>query len=580
MIWFALTIVLAWVWLGSVVRAGSSPSQLEPASPPAREVGQKRREGEVYVKSDAVVRSAEFRRIEALPRRQLSDIDLTDEFRLPGGNMRLRLVQSQALHEIRQTGGLLGLMSVGAGKALITLLAGAAMGIDDVVLLVPANLRGQTNLHVIPEMSKHWRLPKNLRVVSYTELSLEKNAALLQDLRPGLIVADEAHKLKSRNSGRTRRLIRYFQQFPETKFVALSGTMTKNSLHDYSHLSEIALRAGSPVPYEWQDLRSWAAALDANVPYPERVHPGALSRFCAAGEEPRDGYRRRLTETPGVVSTKRAEVEAGLEIHKHSIDLPQDIRDALTELDEVWVTPGGEELMDVFAHWRAASQLLCGFYTRWNPQPPQWWLDVRSNYTAFIRHKIRYSGGRFDTELQARSAYRNAPEVVAWAQAKEQFEPNVEEVWVSEAMVERMEDWALETGGLVWVSHRPVGRLLKKRGRVPYFGAGDDKVLSHSGPCAASLRAHGTGKNLQYQWSKMLFPSPPNSALDWEQAIGRMHRSGQPEDTVEAHVWIAGSALYDSMEHAMAEAEYLQGTTGQDQKLNIATVVEMDAEKR
>ena len=44
------------------------------------------------------------------------------------------------------------------------------------------------------------------------------------------------------------------------------------------------------------------------------------------------------------------------------------------------------------------------------------------------------------------------------------------------------------------------------------------------------------------------------------------------------HVWLAGSALYDSMEHAMAEADYLQQTTGQEQKLNIATVVETDAE--
>ena len=240
----------------------------------------------------AVAYTSDFRRIEQLPRRdwtieptatEIQEL-MTRELKLPDGTMELWKVQAVALAEIAELRGAFCPVGVGMGKSLVSLLASVVLDVKRPLLLVPAALRDQTLLYVIPEMRKHWRLHPDLQVRGYSEISLEKNKDLLDELSPDLIIFDECHYLKNKSAGRTKRVLRFLREHPDVWCVALSGTIASRSLKDWSHISQWTLRDGSPVPSKWQELSEWAEALDADVPEEQRFLPGALKKFCEEDE--------------------------------------------------------------------------------------------------------------------------------------------------------------------------------------------------------------------------------------------------------------------------------------------------------
>ena len=151
------------------------------------------------IRESGVVRSVEFRRIAALPRRDWEKdphleelrILLTQHLKKPTGTMELKPNQAAALRDLADYGGLFGPQCCGAGKTLVTLLAPVVLKAQRPLLLVPASVRDQTLRKVLPQMRKHWRLHPMLRVESYTAISLEKNSNLLENYAPDLILADE-----------------------------------------------------------------------------------------------------------------------------------------------------------------------------------------------------------------------------------------------------------------------------------------------------------------------------------------------------------------------------------------------------
>ena len=330
-----------------------------------------------------VVRSQEFRRIEALPRRVWDSPDLpalaealTEVLKTEGGTMRLRPAQAAALKDVYEVGGLFGPLAVGSGKSLVTLTAPVLLGSERPVLLLPAALREQTRREVIPRMGEHWKLHPNLRLVGYEELGIESRANLLDELAPDLIVADEVHCLANVKAGRSRRVARYLDAHPGCRFAALSGTITRKSLRDYAHLLAWCLRDGSPLPLEWGDLQDWADCLDADVDEGRRLLPGALMRFCRRAEvvegrvvqeEPRAGYARRLRETPGVVATGEDELGCSLVIAGRRVEVPDAVLAHLRRLRTDWELPSGDCVSEATELWRHARSIACGFvYIWWN----------------------------------------------------------------------------------------------------------------------------------------------------------------------------------------------------------------------
>jgi hypothetical protein len=85
----------------------------------------------------------------------------------------------------------------------------------------------------------------------------------------------------------------------------------------------------------------------------------------------------------------------------------------------------------------------------------------------------------------------------------------------------------------------------------------------------ASVAANKEGRNLQAWNRNLVVTAMPTGSL-WEQLIGRTHRMGQQADTVYVD-WVAACEEQDrGFQQLMADAKYIQDTTGQSQKLLYA----------
>lgn len=526
------------------------------------------------------VASLEFRRILDIPRRvwhQAEDLEalrlgLTQYLRAPGGTWELLTTQAAALREIYdRQGGIFGPIGVGEGKTLILLLAPLLLEAERPLLLVPAALRDQTNRYVLPAMREQWQLHPGLLVMGYEELSLAKNSGFLETLQPDLIMADECQNLKSLRSGRTRRVSRYMRDHPDTAFIALSGTVANHSILDYWHLIQWALKPGNaPLPRSWHEVQEWSLALDERVREEDRLGPGALQALCEPGENVRQGYRRRLTETPGVIATDAGKLGVSLQlIGRSALSVPAEIVRRIRAVGDTWETPDGDVITEAVQIWQITRALVCGFYRRWIEKPPQEWLESRRAWNHFVQYTLQHNRRKLDTPLQvwrATEALGNCRELERWNLVKDTFEPTKEDVWVSDYLVEDACRWLSEGPGICWVEYPALGKRIAEASGHPYFGAGDSHIAEASGPVVASIAAHGTGKNLQ-QWSRNLVLTPPTSGDAWEQLLGRTHRIGQLADTVVAEVSVHHPVYQAAMEQAFADARFLQDSLGNKQRL-------------
>lgn len=545
---------------------------------------------EAYARG-GVPKSFETDRVFALPRRKWTSPEmseaariLTAQFRVPGGTDDLRPLQAVALVEASECNGLFAPLAVGLGKTLVCLLLPEIMQARCAVILVAPQLRDQLLNHDIARYSKHFRIDMSrIHVVAYSTLSIESGAEELEKLNPDLIIADEAHNVRNRTATRTKRFLRYFKAHPDTRFCALSGTMTTRSLRDYAHLTELALRKNSPLPCDYRVLNDWADAIDA--PEDELfqgMQPGVLTELCKENESLRSGFRRRLVETAGVVATSEENLGVSLSIFKREIVIPDLVNVALSGLRKTWCRPDGEELQDVLEYARVARQIAAGFYYRWvwpGGEPDYEWLEARANWHRWVRDFLqrRAKPGIDSPMLVARAVKEgkiDSPFWNAWEAVKDRPEPPTEAVWINDFLPRNAGALAVPT--IVWYEHDAVGHKISELyPEYPLIDGGEDaalgKLATRSDPPSiiASIKAHGHGKNLQ-AWSRMLFTSCPGSGTVWEQALGRCHRQGQKADEVEAYVYLQTKEVYASWNRAKKDAEYVEETTGSKQKLNYA----------
>lgn len=553
------------------------------------------------VQARGIPMTGEFRRVLALPRRswehpadELEELTglLTGVLKKGEGDMELWPIQAAALRDVHDCRGAFLPIGVGRGKALISLLAPVVLDARRPVLFVPADLREQTNRFVLPEMTAHWRLHPELKVIGYSELSLAKNSKLLERLQPDLIVLDECHSVKNRNAGRTRRLARYMKAHPETMVVAMSGTVSNRSIKDYWHILFWALKEIlTPLPLKYREVEDWALAVDEKVDEEKRVNGGAMVFFLPEGhqkaiaqegrkmttDEARLAYRSRLTETPGVVATGNDVLGMSLRIFKRRMVMPECISDAMDVLEKSWKTPNGDYVAEAVDLWRHARELALGFYYKWKYPAPDDWMEARKEWKRFVRDTLKYSKD-LDTELQVARACDLGKlcdiEYRAWLEVKDKFEPETEPEWLSDFAINDCLQWADAREGIVWVEHVAFGVRLRDKG-LPYFGAGKQAsaaILEAKGSIAASIRSHGQGKNLQ-QWCENLVTAPPTSGKAWEQMLGRTHRFGQEADEVRFEVYQYAGGQVESFEQARADAKYLELTLNNYQKLNYADIV-------
>jgi hypothetical protein len=558
------------------------------------------------LRRSGVVPSIEFRRVDALLRRQvpteaeleeMADV-VTAELKTPAGSRRLWGIQAWALVEIETYGGLLGGLRVSGGKTPISLLAATVLKAQRPALIVPAKHKQKTD-RAYREWGEHFRLHPGLQIISYNDLSDERWVDWLERYQPDVVILDEAHHLKDAESARGLRFDRFCEKF-RPRVIELSGTFWRKEPRDIQALGKWSLGDGSPVPRTYKECEDWGSALNPKAKKP--LGPGALLKWCAVGEgegmypieSVHDGFGRRLTETPGVIFSSGAGIDVSLTVEAKVIQHPE-CEAAFTALRTYWEKPDEWRINDAPVRWQAARMLALGFYNTYNPYPPKPWMEARRWWNRLVTYLIRraqlksWEGPRIDAELAARNFCLRHPEALAeielakrdltvnggreerftgaqiyarWLELEPTWAETAEPVWFSTAILERAEKWGRKHKGLIWTPYKEFGFELARRTGWSYYGdetnACDangryiDDAPAHE-PAIASVTSVGEGFDLQDKWSENLFPCPMSSGTEWEQALARTHRFGTKADEVSAEVWLTCIENYNSLIGAIAE---------------------------
>lgn len=545
----------------------------------------------MFALGHAVQTSPELERVLRIPRRvwtvsqaqELAD-RLTAALRTPHGTMALRPIQAVSLVEAAQWDGGIFPIRVGGGKTLISVLLPRMFAHKTrPLILLPAHLIQKTKRD-LRELRKHFVIPAFLRLESYQKLSRVGSAQMLESYEPDMIIADEAHYLKNPSAACTRRVGRYIKPRRDgVTCVFMSGTFMNRSIREFSHLSSWALKRTNPLPEDFHALDEWSRALDVNVAVHRRLAPGALGRLRETPTEPiRSAFRRRFVQSPGVVATQEPPLDIGLDITSHAIDLDPALRAAYRTLRDDWTTPDGWAIEDATALWRHARELANGFYSVWDPRPPEAWREARTCWFRTVREILRNNRRGLDTELQVRqavekglypAAYRS---LARWREIGPMFKPNARPVWVSDRTVGWIVDFASAgPSPLLWTDRPALGRRISEVSGWPYYGqkgldARGRFVEDHDpgrSPAILSIDANKEGRNLQHRWHRNIVLDVPPNGKRWEQMLGRTHRDGQEQPVVTADVLFGCIEDVTAFWRAVDDSGFAETMSGQAQKL-------------
>ncbi len=496
----------------------------------------------------------------------------------PGSGCELRQKQTEALRDLHDLGGVVGSMPTGEGKTLVTLLAPTLVEAERPVLILPANCRDKTRTEFASYLAEGWhvRLPT---LLSYSELSRQDRATRLIDLRPDLIMLDEADEARNVDgTGFGRRIRRSLAQLsPRPRVGILSATLIGDDLLDYWELVVWALRDQAPVPVHRASAERWASATNRTLAAELRRRPaGALASIPG-------GFHAHLRSRRGVVSGRGVSCPAAIEISTWVPPISPELRKTIEHCAIVGKRPDGERVTD----WELPDLLCClaqGFYQVWDPVPPTWWLQARRAWLEYERNVLDLQLDGFDTPSQIRDALddprREQPPaanearalLAAWRVVKDRFAPNSVPVWITGEIMDAVASYAAaRPGTIVWTKHIAPGVELERRG-LPYYGA-DTQPHEHrpaGASIACSIPAHARGKNLQ-AWHRALVLHPPANARKWEQLISREHRLGQQAPTIFVDV-IAGVDYHGQvLERVLKGARADSDANGVPHKMLLAT---------
>ena len=567
----------------------------------------------------AVRRSAEFERINALPRRVLTDADaraaadgLTPDYATRPG-LALLPRQGALLAEAGHVRGAYGGLPVGSGKTLATALLPTVLGAQRVLLIMKGNaLAKQKTPHDFRQLRRDgWRMPrvsvtiKTLEWLStagadtkYREDGSVAKPSFLDTLDPDVILIDEVDDLASTTNAAVLRLDRFIrdkrdraeaQHGPDARrdvtrggvvVVGLTGTPIRKSLMGIWHILAWCLDTDSPLPLDRREAEMWALALDEHNG--RRPSPGPLG--VTVGEA-REWFRRRLIETPGVVIFDGDSCDAPLTVR---VRLARECSETDAHFERFAVeqeNPGGIPVSEPLSRMLLDGELGCQRYSYWEPPPPEPWALARRVFARFCRARIEQSqhwSRPIYTESQVVRRYPEVPEVQNWLRVKDTFDDkgSRRSAWFGRASLDSCHDWLREIDrpGIVFCGQVEFGRVLAREARLPYYGregkTSDGSSIVHANPrrsMVASWQANKKGLNLQ-PWPRLLIVTPPQSAKWLEQLIGRAHRQGQ-DDHVYVDLLATSGATLDSFERALDEARFARGIVSLTQKVLRADIV-------
>lgn len=568
---------------------------------------------------------------------------------------RLQPVQAEAIQTFSEIGTVFGPIEVGAGKTLIALrciaIAFEKEQINRAILFVPPNVYSQIvehdinwarrrvplgySFHLLGGKSQEARRSmtgsrRGCWVMPYSLLSTKDSYEMLEAIRPDLIVADEAHNLKNRQSARTKRVLAYWRRY-RPRFMALSGTMTAKSLRDYAHLLLMCLGEGSPLPNDMGIVDEWAIVLDSEQSqegrHLEHTNTGALrplinwsnahfpdrpATFNVTGF--RKAYQNRLNSTPGVVTSPAGGLGVSLVIENRKPGPANaELSRLFQQLNDYWITPDGDEIEHAMMVWKWRQELTAGIYNslvwptveakdRERLERSKQYHQALQEYHRELRSWFKNYGHRpgCDTPMlvgseMARHGAKNVGSTLftAWQKKNDlDFNGRIERlsvpVRVCDYKINLALQWAKnkqDSQGIVWYYHQEMGNWLfeelQKLG-VPSVhcpaGKASNEFLTKPDADArcrgkilvCSISAHGTGKNLQFMTDQFFLQLPPTEQIA-QQSIARTHRTGQKADEVTCYTTIANETDEMALAANLNDAMYVFETLNSQRKLLIAS---------
>lgn len=545
----------------------------------------------------------------------------------------LNPVQAWALREIPIAGGLFGMISVGGGKSILSLLTPLSMpDIKVWALLIKPDQRIHYRAAYL-RLREHFQVPslifdrgergevvsnaQAVHVIPYSLLSDPRSTELLDARDPGGVIADEAHLLANRLSSRTQRFLRFFARKPNRVFCCWSGSTIKRSLKDASHLSAHALGLGSPYPILPRDAEAWAQVVDpsrqpdvtsplSRALYREfgggRTLSAAFLAMFSDADPVRRGIRDRIVRTPGVISTTFSSANCSITIRERKIDkIPDSVLKALSDVRTKLVRPDGEELLDAMDIATCARDVGSGFYGYWaypRGEPPDLiarWFAARKVFGKELRAKLAGGEPHMDSPRLCQNAaeryWREPPyegplpvwpasSWPAWAEIKDQVEPDPRTRWIDDFLAKDAAEWAKKPidgrYGIVWTQSVAFGRRIAELAGISYHGGGSEaealiRAEDGSRSIVASIPAHGAGRDgLQDRFCRQLIAESPASGDSYEQLLGRLAREGQQADTIETWVYRHTREICEAFQKAVELSEFIEATTPNRQLLLAA----------
>jgi hypothetical protein len=370
-----------------------------------------------------------------------------------------------------------------------------------------------------------------------------------------------------------------------------------------------------------RQLIEWATAMSINPG--EKVEKKGL--HATFQEKVRESFQFRLRSAPGVVATSDASVDCSLYISWSEPPRPRTpeaerMAEIMKKVVRDQITPDGDTIDFGMHTFKWLYELSSGFYNSLIWPLPE---DIQKSsahhgkkitenesimlleqaksqhalkqvYHKELRRFLDYQhtpgcdspmlvGLELTRQLEGKAAKHPLPRglVETYREQKAAWYEDLPErigkpVRICDYKILAAVEWAkqhVDVGGIVWVHHPEIMVWLHERleaASVPHTMAmaGDNESPYASGVVVASF-AHCTGKNLQHQ-SHNLFLEIRREASIMEQAIGRTHRAGQKADDVRVDVFISSGFDLALFNATMRDADYIQSTTGQAQRLCYA----------
>lgn len=474
--------------------------------------------------------------------KKVRQMKLGETLELPGLNRpcieMLNAIQAWALYDASKTGGILGFISIGAGKTILALLMPLAVdNCKTAVILAKPDQRIHYRNHYL-HLREHFHVPSLVfdrtagsdagsyivrggapvaHLVPYSLLQQTKSSDLLDQINPDTVIADEVHCISAAPSPKrsgTTRTIRFlrFMANKQARFFCWSGSLINKSILDLTHLSAHALGMGSPYPILPENAAAFADVLDplANPDKHSNIAKAIRHVFGESSSSPvgslvgetkiRQGLRERAIRTPGVISTKASSATASSVIHKRDAPpLPPAVQAALRPVRDEWQRPDGEEFTEAAQKEECAREVGAGYYHRWiypKGEPLELieeWFRVRKLWNSELRERVRRGDVGLDSptllEHAAERAWREpkydgtlpmwpSKHYKSWVAIRHLVQPESKAVWIDDFLARDAAAWAKEHRGIVWYHSRAFGAMVSKLADIPMHGGGPNAEVN------------------------------------------------------------------------------------------------------